>query len=336
MSHYRNLFLLIGVAAIVIMLLTFGMSWSEVCAHVHRAGLWLPAAIVLWLPIYIINARAWQIIVNDGKIQPVGFWLMLKYTISGYALNSVTPVGLLGGEPYRIMELSPYVGKAKAASSVILYAMMHIFSHFCFWLFSIGLFLVRYGHALSWPLVATLLLMLLFCFAGISLFRVSYRDGLAMRLLRFFGRWPLIGARIRMLSDRHAEGVDKIDRQIAALHAQRPVAFYQSLLLEFLARMIGCFELQFILFVFTSDVSYWDCVLMQAFVSLFANLFFFIPMQMGTKEGGLAIVTGVMHMSGAYGVLTGLVTRLRELFWIAIGLLLIRIGNKNTPRSDNF
>ena len=70
---------------------------------------------------------------------------------------------------------------------------------------------------------------------------------------------------------------------------------------------------------------------MQAFASLFANLFFFIPMQMGSKEGGLAIVTDSLHMNAAYGVLTGLITRLRELIWVAIGLLLIRIGNKKRP-----
>lgn len=329
MSRFRNIFLWIGVAAVVVMLLTFDMSWKEVCHHVRQSGVWLPAAILLWLPIYIINARAWQLIVNDGETRPVGFWRIFKYTVSGYALNSVTPVGLLGGEPYRIMELSPLVGRAKAASSVILYAMMHIFSHFCFWLFSVGLFLWRYGHALSWPLAAVLGLILLFCLAGVYVFLLSYRHGLVLRLLHFLGRWPFVGGYVRRQTECHAEGIREVDEQIAALHAQRRTTFYCSLSLEFVARMLGCLELQFILFALTREVSYWDCVLMQAFASLFANLFFFIPMQMGTKEGGLALVTECLHISGAYGVLTGLVTRLRELFWIAVGLLLIRIGNKS-------
>lgn len=326
-ARVRNLFFFIGLTSIVVMLCTFDMSWADILRHVRRAGIVLPAAILLWLPIYVMNACSWSLILNDGKTPAVGFLRILKYTISGYALNSVTPVGLLGGEPYRIMELTPRVGKARAAGSVILYAMMHIFSHFCFWLFSLGVFLVRYGRTLSLPSGLLLAAVTAFCLLGVYFFLEGYRNGLAMRVLHFFSRWPLLGRRVRAFATAHAGGIRKVDAQIAELHARRRSTFHLSLSLEFLARLVGCFELQLILSVFTRDISYWDCLLMQAFMSLFANLLFFIPMQMGTREGGLAIVTGGLRMSGAYGVLTGLITRLRELFWIAVGLLLIRVGN---------
>jgi len=328
-ARYRNFFLFIGMAAVVVMLFSFDMSWEEVWHHVRRAGLWFPAVLLLWVPIYMMNAASWRTIILDGESVGMSYWRVLKYTISGYALNTVTPVGLLGGEPYRIMELTPYVGRAKAASSVILYAMMHIFSHFWFWLFSAVVFLVRYGRSLSWPVAVFLLLLTAFCLTAIYFFSKGYRNGLAMRLLLLFSRLPFVGRRIGKVAERHAEGLKKVDQQIAALHAHRPFAFYLSLLLEFLARLLGCVELQFILFIFTPDVSYWDCLLMQAFASLVGNIFFFIPLQMGAREGGLALMAGAVHLGGAYGVLTGLIIRLRELVWIAFGLLLIRVGNKN-------
>lgn len=325
------MFLALGMVAIVIMLCTFDMSYAELWEKLQDAGYWFWAVILLWVPIYMLNAWSWYLIINDGQqSRRLSFWRVLKYTISGYALNYVTPVGVLGGEPYRIMELTPYVGAPKASSSVILYAMMHIFSHFCFWAFSIVLFLCCYFRFITPVIAFLLLLMSLFCALGIYFFMQGYRNGLAFRALRFFGRWPLIGKRITAFTEKNTEAVKKVDQQIAELHAQRRSTFYLSLFLEFLARVVGCLEILFILYMLPENehtVNFLDCIIMQAFMSLFANLMFFIPMEMGTREGGFAMVTGSLHMSKANGVLTGLVTRLRELIWIAVGLLLIKIGN---------
>lgn len=330
----RNIFLGIGLVAVVIMLCTFDMSYAELWQKIRSAGYWFWAVILLWLPIYMLNAWSWYLLINDGQTGHVGYWRVFKYTITGYALNYVTPVGVLGGEPYRIMELTPYVGAAKASSSVILYAMMHIFSHFWFWAFSIVLFVALYASVITWPIALVLLAMTAFCALGIYFFMLGYRNGLANRALRFFSRWPLIGKRIARFAQRNQETIQRVDNQIAELHRQRRSIFYLSLFLEFLARVVGCLEVMFILFMLpeNTDISFFDCILMQAFMSLFANLMFFIPMEMGTREGGFAMITGLLHMRQANGVLTGLVTRVRELVWIAVGLILMKVKNENANR----
>ena len=149
-NKLMNVFLAVGVVAIAVMLCTFDVSYSEIWQNLKNAGWWFFAVVLVWIPIYAINAWSWRVIINNGNNgRRLPFWLVMKYTISGYALNYVTPVGVLGGEPYRIMELTPYYGAAKATSSVILYAMMHIFSHFIFWAFSIGLYLIMYFNAIT-------------------------------------------------------------------------------------------------------------------------------------------------------------------------------------------
>ena len=325
---YRNLFLAVGVVAIVIMLCTSDISYVEMWDNVRRAGYWFPAVIVLWVFLYLANAWSWATIINDGEAPKVPFARIYKYTISGYALNYVTPVGLLGGEPYRIMELTPYVGAAKATSSVILYAMMHIFSHFCFWSFSILLYLLLYGRCMSAGMVVFLAICAAFCGVGIYFFLKGYKNGLAMKALRFFAHIPGLKSRLHRFIDAKEEAIRKVDCQIAALHAQRKSTFYLSLLIEFGVRVAGCLEIQFILLILTDHVSFWNCVLIQAFTSLFANLFFFIPMGIGAREGGFALAVGGLSLAGAYGVYTSLIVRLRELIWTAIGLLLIKVGNK--------
>lgn len=329
-NKLRNLFFLIGVVAVAIMLWKFEMPYDQVLQNVRRAGIWFPAVLLLWGVIYFMNTCAWQVILNaGGQTERVPFWKVYKYTVTGFSLNYVTPVGLLGGEPYRIMEVSAYVGKERATSSVILHAMMHIFSHFCFWAFSILLYLALYGARMGWGMAVLLLLIAGFCALGIYFFMKGYRNGLALNVLNFFARLPFCKKKFGGFIERNRAAIERVDEQIAALHAQSRRVFYLSLSLEFFARIVGCLEIMFILFIMTNDVSFWDCILIQAFTSLFANLFFFMPMQMGAREGGFALATGGLAMTKAFGVYTSLIVRLREIFWIVVGIALMKVGNGN-------
>lgn len=310
------------------MLLSFPFSWSEVIDGILRAGIWLPAIILLWLPIYLMNTCAWYIILKQKGMPQPSFGRMFKLTITGFALNYVTPVGLLGGEPYRIMELKEQVGTVRASSSTVLHTMMHIFSHFCFWSFSIVLFLVLYHNEITPPLLLLLAFCSIFCIAGIYLFTIGYSSGLAMRALCLGARIPFVGEKISGFITRNEQKIKEVDTQICALHNERPRIFAASLSLEFIARMVGCVEIYAILYIFNPDASYWDAVLIQAFTSLFANMVFFIPMQMGAREGGMAWSTSALHLGTIYGVFLSLIIRLREIFWIILGILLMRIGNK--------
>lgn len=111
---YQNAFFLFGVAVLILMLtqLDYTQVWSGLC----HAGYWSVAVIVLWAFLYIFNTASWYIIINSGGKTPVRFWWLYKITVSGFALNYATPGGLLGGEPYRIMSLSPIIGAERASS----------------------------------------------------------------------------------------------------------------------------------------------------------------------------------------------------------------------------
>ena len=286
-NKIMNVFLAIGIVAIVIMLLTFDVSYDEIWNNLRRAGWWFIAVVLIWLPIYLLNACSWNVIINNGsKHKAIPFVKVLKYTISGYALNYVTPVGVLGGEPYRIMEIKPYLGTAKATSSVILYAMMHIFSHFIFWAFSIVLYILMYFDRIDMMMGLFLVIVAAFCSLGIYFFMKGYRNGLAMKTLRVFTHVPGLRRKARRFVEEKKDTVKRIDAQIAELHRQNKRTFHLSL---------------------------------------------FMPLEMGTREGGFALAVGGLSMSGAFGVLAGLLTRIRELIWVAIGIGLIKVGKGKLP-----
>lgn len=324
-DKFRNIFWLFGIFAIVVMLFTFDMDYQELLHNLRRAGYWLPAVLLLWIVIYFMNALSWFVIIRDGKHAKVPFWKIYKLTVSGFALNYATPVGLMGGEPYRIMELTPYVGASKATSSVILYVMMHIFSHFCFWLASVFLYLLL--EPLNVSMGIMLGIVACFCMLAIYFFMKGYKNGMAVRTLKILQHVPFIKGWACRFYEKQQEALQRVDHQIAELHQQRKSTFYLSLGLEFMARVVGCLEVYFIMNILTSNVSFAACVLIMAFTSLFANLFFFSPMQVGAREGGFALAAGGLAIPGAFGVYTALITRIRELVWIVIGVMLMKIGN---------
>ena len=288
-QRVNNLFFVLGVVTVVVMLFTFDVSFIELWEHLCRAGYWLIPIIGIWAVIYAINAWAWLVIIR-GSVPPLRIY---RLTITGYALNYATPVGGLGGEPYRIMELSKDIGNQRAASSVILYAMMHVLAHFTLWFSTIFLYLALAAIRdlpFSTATAVVLVIMAVFCFVAFYLFSKGYRHGLAFKLIRWLGRIPgLKGWSSRML-ERHSEALHNIDSQIAALHKQDRRAFYMSLSLEYLARIVQSLEIMFMLLLFGIDcggglsgltLTFLHSVLILSFTTLLSNLIGFLPMQLG-------------------------------------------------------
>lgn len=335
-AKYRNIFILFGLVAIVIMLLSFDMDYKELWSNIQRAGYWFVGVIGIWIVIYFFNAVSWFYIIRNGeRPSPVSFKRIYKLTVSGFALNYATPCGLMGGEPYRIMELSPVLGASRATSSVILYLMMHIFSHVCFWLSSVLLYIIMYRVTV--PLAILLFVVGLLCVLAIYFFMKGYKNGMVVKTFHLLQHVPFVKKWAATFYSTRKESLEMIDGQIAALHGQRKSTFYISFGFEFCARILTSVEILFILKILTTNVNFFDCVLIMAFTSLFSNLFFFSPMQLGAREGGFALAVSGLSLSGAFGVYASLITRIRELFWIIIGIALMKIGNSKIKRvpSDN-
>lgn len=326
-SRFRNIFLVFGIIAVIIMLFTFDVSYEELLGNLRRAGIYLPLVLLLWFFVYLINTLSWYVIIRSGGKAPgLTFLKLYKYTVSGFALNYVTPVGLMGGEPYRIMELTPYLGVERSTSSVILYVMMHIFSHCLFWLTAVVVFAVFYP--VNWEMGIVLGVITLLCVLLGTLFVKGYKHGMAVACMRLGGKIPFLKKKVIRFAENNKEKLENIDNQIALLHQQRKSTFYSALAFEYISRIVSCLEVWLILNILTTDVSFVSCFLILAFSSLLANLLFFMPMQLGGREGGFALAVGGLAISGAYGVYTALITRVRELFWIVIGLALMKVGNK--------
>ena len=331
-KKYQNIFFVFGL--IVLAVMVSQLHFTEVWQGLQRAGYWFLAVVALWVFLYLFNTAAWYTIIrsgerygekNDQQRRHVGFWWLYKITVSGFALNYATPGGLMGGEPYRIMVLTPKIGAERATASVLLYVMTHIFSHFWFWLLSIILYIVTQKVNTFMAIMLTVLGA--FCVLCIWFFLAGYRRGLAVRGMRLIGHVPGIKNWARKFIEGHKEQLDNIDRQVAALHNQNPRTFLSVVLLELACRICSALEVMFILLVLYPSVNYVDCILIIAFTTFFANMLFFMPLQLGGREGGFLMSVSGLGLTATAGIFVALLVRIRELIWTAVGLLLIKFDH---------
>ena len=321
----KNFFFILGALALGIMVYSIGL--SNIWRDMKQTGWWFIPIIGMWLIVYTINTLSLYIILRDGSIETkrISFFRLFKLTVSGFAINYITPFGLMGGEPYKIIELQPELGIQKSTSSVLLGTMMRVVAHFIFWMVSIPLLLFLV------PVLSDSVEIGIFVTTGITFllllwaYRVYTRGGVN-RALIISSRLPFIGKKIKAYRDGNQEKINQMDELISDLYKNRKRDFFLSLSFEFIARILVCVEVILMMQAIKQPITFGESVLIESLQSLISNLFFFMPMQMGAREGGFVIVYGILSIPLAYGVFVSLCKRIRELFWTLIGVVLIKIN----------
>ncbi|WP_229598552.1 lysylphosphatidylglycerol synthase transmembrane domain-containing protein [Runella zeae] len=328
---YKALFLVIGVLSLGYMI--YGMGVETIWQNIQKTGWWFLPVIGSWLVIYVLNAFAFQAIIEEPQRPETDlpFWAVLRLTITGYIINYITPFVALGGEPYRIMELKPAVGIQKATSSVLLYSLMHMFSHVIFWLASIVL--IVWAVPLSPLMIGGCGVMLVIGLVlGFWFVRV-YQRGFTVSTFNLLQTLPFIKIKAKAFAEEKADTLQEIDEQIRILYAERKGRFHASLWLEFVARVVGCAEIYFTAQAIGLEMSVVQSLIVSSGSSLFANVVFFFPMQLGTREGGLALALRSIGLPSEAGLFIGIVMRIRELVWILMGLILLKFTPNYLPKN---
>jgi uncharacterized membrane protein YbhN (UPF0104 family) len=326
---YTIISFLLGVGTLAFMVYKIG--YTTIWQNILQTGIWFIPVIATWLLIYVLNALAFREIIyeRDEPQTRVSFFTVLKITIAGYAINNITPFIALGGEPYRVLQLRKQVSGPKAASSVLLYYIMHVFSHIVFWMVSIALILIflKPGAVVT---MGCLAVFALFYFAIYWIFR-QYKKGLLLVTFKTMSRLPFLARRINNFTVRKGESLTEIDQHIRELFSQRRATFYASLFYEFAGRVVGCLEIYFIALALQVNIGPVDSFIISAGSSLFANIIFFTPMQLGSREGGFVLALGSIGFAASAGLFISLATRVRELVWTLIGLLIIPLKPIRRP-----
>ncbi len=314
------LFFLSGMGVFLALVNRFGI--GNIVETSRRAGWGMVYVIILWLVIYILNTLAWKAVLGVTAAR-IRLSKLFALYVSGYALNTITPFLAVGGEPYRAAMLADTMDISTSVSAVVLYRVINLFSHMLLLMTGLvlGILIVPMSQPFRMGLIAIL--------AGVGvlgywIFTV-HRDGIFVRLTRWVQRFRILGFVGRAL-DKHSAELTSMDALFTDAYHHRRRQFVLAVTLEYITRAMMGLEVYIILQSIGTEISLPAALFVYVTYSIIINLIFFIPMNFGIRESGLMLGLQNLTVTPILGVYVGVVIRVRELFWILIGLLLMFVS----------
>ncbi len=335
---------LAGVAFLAWLVVTTGA--RAILRDLARTGWTFVPLVLVWGGVYALNTVAWLALLRgavtadaaDARGQPapgvsalegigvVPFPRAFAITVSAFALNYVTPFVSLGGEPFKGAAAARWVGRPRAAASVVGFRIVHTLGQFLFWVLSIPVaWAVLPADRTMRALLLAASVVLVPASAGALLLlraRVLERGLDALGRVRLGRALDALGARLLARLEPRRAALAAVDADLAAV-ARHPATLAVALGAEVAGRFLAAVEFVLVARVVGARFGYADAVVAAGVSQVVMNLLFFVPFEAGTREGGLFLVARLLGLAPAVGVYAALVTRLRELTWIGIGLALI-------------
>lgn len=268
---------------------------------------------------HLLRTAAWFKAI-DRHERRVRFRDLFGIRIAGEAITDLTFLGPLLGETVKGVTLSKHVSAEHSASSLVIENLAYSFSASLLVVTGLVLFITEYPLA---PAV---------------------RTGSLITLAALFLATALIGLIVKKryrVAGRIVDGLRKLDlRWLDRLHDQREKVaafeenvhgFWQAhkissaiiLALELLSVVAGVVEAWVILAMTVHRMSLFAAFMVET-VNRVVNLFFaFVPMRVGVDEGGAALVLKTVGYGAAEGVSLAVIRKIRMLFWVAVGLVMV-------------
>ncbi len=307
---------LLIIAGVFLFWMLAEMGWEPLAGSLERVGWGFP---LLLLPYALTNgleAYVWRRLLPDGGVR-MGLWRFARLRLSGEALNVLTPTATLGGEPYKAAGLMQ-VGYPleEAAASLVLHKALRVLSLALYVMAGLAL-AATFLPEIS-PYLRGLLLGGLGLGAGaLGFIAVQYRQPCrkALRLLEHLNLCP---ARLKA---REAE-LARIDERLAAFYQKQRGLAARLLAVQVLAWAANALEVFLIFRLLGAPLDAVQALSLDSLGMIFTGLGFFLPMAVGMQEGGNLLLALGFHLGVPLGAAFSIIRRLREAFWMGLGLLL--------------
>ncbi|MDE2887188.1 MAG: flippase-like domain-containing protein [Gemmatimonadota bacterium] len=319
---------LLGLACLGVLLHQLGE--PEVWRHVVMMGWGYVPIIGITLAAYVNNVFAWRESFDGGTERP-RLRPLLWVKLVGEALGNVMPASQIGKEVAKVMMLRERMGVTAGVSSLVLTKTGEMVSGVLFVLGGVlaGLHRYVFPAEIQWALFAALTIAVV----GAVLTVVRQRRDPFTGLVNLVARMRIsFVARFR---NRAAE----IDRNLAAFYRLKGWRLAGLLGMHLTTWGLGTLEIYVILHVLGEPMPFVSVYLFHSLMMVINVVFGFVPYGMGVFEGGHVFLFHLMGLEPGTGLAVGIVRRIRKIFWMLLGLLLLLLGSRTirlrTPKEKD-
>ena len=309
--RYRHIVLALGTALLAYLLYSVG---SAPILQSFRALSWRLLIVILFpaMVLKVFDVFAWRCALPRHQ---VGFGPLLTALLAGQAVTSITPTGPFGGDATKVWMLRHHVGQRDGVASLIIVETTSTVSQGLFLL--LGILVAQRTLLNSTPLLRAMEWVLALEAVGVGCFVALQCGGLAARGHAILARFGFAGG-----SERGAAAA-YVDDALVSFYRREPRRLQRSVAWGFLGWIVGAAEVWLILDLLGTPVPMGTAFVIESFGTGISFATFFLPVQIGVDEGGAVATFVALGLSGAAGLSLSLVRRVREMTWIAIGLLLL-------------
>ncbi|HSE21646.1 MAG TPA: hypothetical protein VLB68_08295, partial [Pyrinomonadaceae bacterium] len=157
-------------------------------------------------------------------------------------------------------------------------------------------------------------------FIPLALFVVRGRARVLSGVVNFFARCGLP----RRVVDKLKPSAATLEDRIYGFYQRNQHSFYSIFALELIFHLAGVLEIYTTLsFISPIPPTLTQALILESVNRIINVVFKFIPLRAGVDEGGTGQVSKVLGLTKTTGVTLAIVRKGRDLFWSAIGLLLL-------------
>ena len=327
--------LLPGLGLLLLGYLVGTLGLDDILANLGAMGWSFGLVLLLAFGWHVTNSIAWSFAFPPDAFRPRLRALFMS-KLAGEAVNQLTPLANLGGEPLKAYLLRHQAPTSRGLASVVINKTAQVFTGLAFTAVGLSLVILYWELPLAVPVTVKTGLALLFTVAALLLAAVWRKQRHMFSSL--LGLVRRLGIRLDLIERRMAKAV-RIDENISRFYHQHKARFGLVLAFHACGWLLGACETWVILRSLTQGIDFEVAFLITSLTVIINSLFFFMPSNIGVLEGGQVFLFMTLGLDPAVGLSLGIIKRMRKIFWISAGWLFLThlsraLGQAGVAESD--